>query len=79
MTDFKKGDRERFWAKVQRGAPEESKLTEDDVRCIRWMWPYLTGSHSRVPRGVRNAVAREYGVTPQTITEIISRRTWRHV
>ncbi|MGW7598161.1 HNH endonuclease [Streptomyces antimycoticus] len=47
-----------------------AKLTADDVRAIR----------SRPPvRGSQAAMAREYGITPQTVQDIIKRRIWKHV
>lgn len=44
-----------------------SKLTDDDVGVIR---------SSGEPK---KALAREYGVAPVTIRDLLARRTWRHV
>lgn len=54
-----------------RGARHLSaRLTEADVRDIR----------SRVAAGEpQAAVSRAYGVTPQAIHNIVTRKTWRHV
>ena len=47
-----------------------SKLTESKVRRIRL----------RVSRGeTQTAVAKDYGVTQANVSEIVRRRTWRHV
>ena len=48
----------------------ESKLTEVQVLAIR----------SRVSNGeVQRSLAKEYGVSPSIICEIVSRKRWRHV
>lgn len=49
-----------------------AKLTEEDVRTIR----------RRLALGKKNrlcAIAKDYGVSPQTIDQIANRRTWGHV
>lgn len=47
-----------------------AKLAEDDVRAIRAR-PAVRGSQA--------AMAREYGITPQTVQDIIKRRIWKHL
>jgi len=47
-----------------------AKLTAEIVRAIR--------SRPAV-RGSQAAMAREYGITPQTVQDIIKRRIWKHV
>lgn len=47
-----------------------AKLTADGVRAIR--------SRPAV-RGSQAAMARQYGITPQTVQDIIKRRIWKHV
>lgn len=47
-----------------------SRLTEADVRSIRTR--YAAGTRGR-------ALAKEYGVNPATVSEIITRRKWKHV
>ena len=49
------------------------KLTEQDVIAIRLRY---------IPRHSRhgnNAIAREYGLHPSTISEVIHRKTWSHI
>lgn len=49
-----------------------AKLTEEDVRVIR----------RRLAVGKKNrlgAIAKDYGVSPQTIDQIANRKTWGHV
>ncbi len=47
-------------------------LTEDVVRQIRAEYKAHT-------RGLRIELAKKYGVTPATIKDVVSRRSWRHV
>lgn len=51
--------------------PKKSKLTEDDVRSIRQRY---------ASSNVRQCdLAKEYGVSPTCICDIIHRRKWNHV
>lgn len=57
-----------------------AKLTDNDVISIR-------NRHLAAPRnarghvanGFRKAIALKYGVSPQTITDIIARNRWKHI
>lgn len=50
-----------------------AKLTEKAVLAIRaevakgWQW------------GIQSQLARQFGVSPQVINDIVKRRTWRHI
>lgn len=48
-----------------------SKLTEDDVRWLRWV--YTDGRYSQ------RQLARHLGVSQQLIRMAVNRKTWRHV
>ncbi len=50
-----------------------SKLTEHDVKEIRWI------DFVFQRRGTRALLSRRYGVTDTNITNICERRTWRHI
>ncbi len=52
-----------------RGRVATRKLTVEQVRDIR-------ARHAAVGT---NALAREHGVTPSNVSQIVHRRTWRHV
>lgn len=51
-------------------ASGQSKLTEAEVLCIRKM--YADGS-----TGV--ALAKEFGIEPATVSQIVLRKTWKHI
>jgi hypothetical protein len=51
----------------------QAKLTEDDVRAIRARYIYYSRDHGTY------AMARDYGVTNQTILKIVARKLWGHV
>jgi hypothetical protein len=46
-----------------------AKLTDDDVRAIRGMYPLLT----------QTAIARQYGIDQTTVSEIVLRKKWQHI
>jgi hypothetical protein len=51
-------------------AQHDAKLTDEIVRTVRRRW--ICGDSAR-------ALAREYGVTPQSMSAALHRKTWRHV
>lgn len=52
-------------------AVHTAKLTDDAVRAIRLQWHSGTVSQA--------ALARQYGVSPTVICEIVHGRLWKHV
>lgn len=55
---------------MKRGSAHwRAKLTESDVQSIR----------ASVPGESMASIARRYGVSPESIGDIVHRRTWRHV
>jgi hypothetical protein len=54
-------------------AHPRAKLTEDDVRTIRSMYVYGSSDLGRP------GLARRFGVSPQAIGDIITRKGWPHV
>ncbi len=50
------------------------RLTEDDVREIRARY-----RRARKKYGLLSQMAREYGVSPQEVHNIVRRRTWKHL
>jgi hypothetical protein len=61
----------RHW--VQRGSGVwNARLTEDDIRIIR------DRASTRI-RGIQTRLAKEYGVSRNTISAIVIQRTWVHV
>ena len=46
-----------------------AKLTEDDVRAIRGLYPQMT----------QTAIAAQYGLDQTTVSEIVLRKKWRHI
>jgi hypothetical protein len=48
-----------------------ARLTEIDVRWIRWAYAYSGASHA--------AIARVFGVATETVRKLLLRRTWGHV
>lgn len=53
----------------QGGQNSQAKLTEDDVRRIRTLYP----------RYSQTAIAEAYGITQAAVGYIIRRKTWKHV
>lgn len=52
-------------------APPAAKLSEDDVRVIRHLYSDKAASYKQL--------ARDFGVTPQSVYCVVHRRTWDHV
>lgn len=64
-------DRERHGRHVKGSQSKKSKLKEKDIPSIR--------NRKSKKWGAMSEVAREYGVSPATIRDIWSGRTWSHV
>lgn len=64
-----------MWGRERRS--HSKKLTADDVRAIREIWPSLPDWES--PHQRQLTLAAEYGVTAMTIRDVIQRRIWKHV
>lgn len=52
-----------------------SKLTEQDVLTIRAAKP----EGKRAPRGLAIELGAQFGIKPQTISEIWGRKSWKHI
>lgn len=63
-------DRSRHGTQVRGQSQHLAKLTEDDVRSIRLM--FECGESLR-------AIAKRVGVTPENVSLIVKRKTWKHV
>lgn len=54
-----------------------AKLTESDVLAIRQQYPILQGAFTKSQS--QYLLADEYGVKRPTISDIVLRRTWKHI
>lgn len=54
---------------AKKGRHGRTKLSPDRVLAIRAAWPIKTAAQ----------LGRDFGVTKQTITQVVTRTTWRHV
>lgn len=55
----------------------QAKLTESDVLDIRESYPKLLGTFNKTQ--AQYLLADEYGVKRPTISDIVLRRTWKHI
>lgn len=54
------------------------KLTDEDILEIRRIYAE-TRTKSRVGRGVLSGIAAKYGVCPSSISQIVARKSWKHI
>jgi hypothetical protein len=56
-----------------------AKLSDDDVRLIREIYPQLPRSGGRVRPGYVLALSRRFGVGKDIVHDIVRRKTWTHL
>lgn len=55
----------------------QSKLTETEVLAIREVYPELLGTFNK--HQAQHLLADEYSVKRSTISDVVLRRTWKHI
>ena len=55
----------------------KAKLTESDVLAIREQYPILQGTFTKTQ--AQYLLAEDYGVKRPTISDIVLRKTWKHI
>lgn len=73
MRDMYSKGRHSIEGKAKGEGHHKSKLTEEDVKCIRDTFV------SRCKTNGLSALARRYDVYPSTIQSIVKRKIWRHI
>lgn len=74
-VEAKTGRRQTKTENYRRGEDtHQAKLTEKEVLQLRQQWALRAGE-----KGLSEALARERGLVRQTVWQIVTRRTWRHV
>lgn len=60
------------------GTPTMTKLTEQEVREIRELWPTVQAESPSQNQALKK-LAQIYKVSPTTINLVVQRQTWKHV